>query len=376
MKILWLCNMPSPYRVDFFNELNKSSNIDIFVCFDTLGSINRNKKWFDNKKINFDYKKIKGIKYFKDEIIGMSQIIQILKRKNDHLVVVGNYSTISGITSIFFLKLLNIKFVINADGGFIQSDENKFKFLLKKALISSAYYWLSSGEETTKYLLHYGATKKRIKKYNFSSYYKNEILKKPVPISHKNNIRHKLLMSYKHIVIYVGSVAESKGIDTLLKACHNLNSEIGVYIIGGIPNENLKIIKEKIGNDNVHYIDFISKDLLIDYYKAADLLVFPTKSDVWGLVINEAMSNGLPIITTNKCIAGLELVKDSENGYIIEVGDHENLNKYINLILSSPEMKLSYSHSSLNKIKKYSIEDMANQHINIFREIQGDSIGK
>ena len=50
------------------------------------------------------------------------------------------------------------------------------------------------------------------------------------------------------------------------------------------------------------------------YYQAADMLVFPTREDIWGLVINEAMANGLPTVSTDKCVAALEMIKQGENG--------------------------------------------------------------
>ena len=53
----------------------------------------------------------------------------------------------------------------------------------------------------------------------------------------------------------------------------------------------------------------------------ADIFVHPTETDVWGLVINEAMAHGLPIITTDGCVAGLELVKNNDNGFIIPVNN-------------------------------------------------------
>ena len=66
---------------------------------------------------------------------------------------------------------------------------------------------------------------------------------------------------------------------------------------------------------NVFFFDFMNKELLFKYYQISDLFVLPTREDIWGLVINEAMANGLPIITTDKCVAGKELIND--NGYII-----------------------------------------------------------
>ena len=59
----------------------------------------------------------------------------------------------------------------------------------------------------------------------------------------------------------------------------------------------------------------------------------PTREDIWGLVINEAMAYGLPIITTDNCLAGLELIKNEENGYIIPVNNTELLAQYAKLQL-------------------------------------------
>ena len=71
-------------------------------------------------------------------------------------------------------------------------------------------------------------------------------------------------------------------------------------------------------NPQIKYCGFKTKEELADYYKAADLLLLPTRKDIWGLVVNEALSFGVPVITTKNCGAGLELIKDGVNGYIID----------------------------------------------------------
>ena len=67
-----------------------------------------------------------------------------------------------------------------------------------------------------------------------------------------------------------------------------------------------------------HFIDFLQTSELKQYYKLSDIFVLPTKYDVWGLVVNEAMSQGLPVISTSACVAAIELVSNGYNGYVID----------------------------------------------------------
>ena len=95
-----------------------------------------------------------------------------------------------------------------------------------------------------------------------------------------------------------------------------------------------------------------------------------TKMDVWGLVINEAMMYSLPVITTDKCGAGAELVRNNENGYIIHVGDDNQLVEKSNYILSDSMITKRFGEKSYSIIKNYSIENMAETHIKMFEKIE------
>ena len=147
----------------------------------------------------------------------------------------------------------------------------------------------------------------------------------------------------------------------------SLSRKYYLYIIGGNGSEYLELVRE-YDLDNIEFVEFLNKDKLREYYLAADLFVLPTREDIWGLVINEAMACGLPIITTTNCIAGLELVVDDENGYLVEVEDDEALAERIQRILSNNDLKDSMSINSLKRIKDYTIEEMAKKHIEVLSE--------
>lgn len=363
-KILFLTNIPSPYRVNFFNELGKYC--DLTVLFERKDSEERDSKW-NNKKINnFTGIFLKGIKRNPDGAF-CPQVVKYLKRELYDVIIVGGYSTPTGMLAIDYLRLKKIPFILNTDGGFIKED-NFFKKRIKKRYISSADFWLSTGSETTKYLEHYGANSKKIFDYPFTSLFKRDILKKPNNDYDKKLLKVKLSISEDKAIVTVGQFIHRKGFDILLKAAKNISENTGIYIIGGKATPEYVELKDKLKLKNVHFVEFLTKKELNDYYEASDLFVLPTREDIWGLVVNEAMAYGLPIITTDKCIAGLELVEDYQNGFIVPSDNPNSLALKINEILDDSSLRKKMAENNLEKVKNYTIENMAESHYNFFKE--------
>ena len=102
-------------------------------------------------------------------------------------------------------------------------------------------------------------------------------------------------------------------------------------------------------------------------------MVNQTSSDFWGLVINEAIAMGLTIITTKMCIAGTELIKDDWNGYLVDVGDIEGMYERMKFILENDNIRYMMGSNSLEKIKWYTLEKMAEVHINHLRRISDEN---
>ena len=173
------------------------------------------------------------------------------------------------------------------------------------------------------------------------------------------------------LILAVGQFIYRKGFDVLLNAYKDLSNDVSICLIGGeVTNEYKNIVKTNYMK-NVIFIDNISKEKLVQYYLAADLFVLPTREDIWGLVINEAMAKGLPIITTDKCIAGIELVKDFENGFIVPADSESELLKLTNLLLNDEYLRRRISLNNLIKIRNYTFEKMVEQHLQIFSR-EGD----
>lgn len=79
------------------------------------------------------------------------------------------------------------------------------------------------------------------------------------------------------------------------------------------------------GEAVVHLRGFAQYDELPKYYALAECLILPSQKDTWGLVVNEAMASGLPVIVSRRCGCAQDLVRDRENGYLIDPFDVEDI---------------------------------------------------
>lgn len=342
----------APYRVQLYSEIGKQC--DLYVCFEQMRGLGRDEKWYDESFANFYLMKLKKwdapLKSIKRDV---------LKHVRDicpDVVISYEYHTNTALLLMSYCLKKRIPYIINIDGAFVSKS---FKDIVKKTFISQASGFISSGTMAQQYLLHYGAKENRIHFNHFTSLHKEDILKELPSAEEKTRARQAKGILEKQVVLSIGQFIHRKGYDILLKAAASLNKDVGVYIIGGKVTQEYRQIVDELKLKNVHFIDFMKPDELKDYFIAADLFVHPTREDVWGLVINEAMAYGLPVVTTDRCIAGIELIKNDINGYIVPVESYELLYRAIDNILSDDNKRNCMAAENLNAIREYTYETSA-----------------
>lgn len=361
-RVLFLTNYPSPYRVCFFDELGKSMDVTVLFSDRIEEKKHRNADWYVRSSGSFKAVQLER----RAATIGSNDLcldVMDWVKKDFDAIVVSGYSNPTVILAMAYMRIQKIPFYMEVDGGLIR-EQGGFRYHVKKMLVSAANYWISSGDHTTDYLVHYGAKRERVLTYPFTSLWERDILPQPLTYEDKRQLRAGLDMPEKKIILYVGRFTEEKGMDALLDAASELDGDAGIYFIGGEAGEAHRALCREKNLKNVHFVGFKKKDELAEYYRAADLLVLPTYSDVWGLVVNEAMANGLPVVTTDRCVAGLELVRDGVNGYIVPVKDREALVEKVNAVLGSDYARMGAA--ALETIRTYTIENMAKTHVEIF----------
>lgn len=364
MKVLFLSNIPSPYRLDFFNELGKY--IDLTVIFEAERNYQLNEQWYSDTYTHFKAIFLKR-GAIEEKRVNWKVIKQINGPSQD-LIVVTNYAYFTELVALLYIKGRGFPYCLEIDGGIIRKEKPLLK-AFKKFLINNARAYISPSTSSDDYLAYYGADREIIYRYPFTSLFENDIIGRVPTDLEKMEYKKNLGVKEEKMVLSVGQFIHRKGFDVLLKATTQLPGEYGFYFVGGEPLPEYLDYVNKNELDNVHFVSFKSKDELRPYYLASDLFVLPTREDIWGLVINEAMACGLPVITTDKCVAGLELVENHVNGFIVSVERVDVLAQRIEDVLSHDQLAASMAKAGLEKIRPYTIENMAQRHLEIFRSI-------
>lgn len=358
-KILFITNVPAPYTVKFFELLGK--NYDLTVVYERKTASNREKEWFS--EVGKSYKEIylKGIK-FGEEAAFCIDVIRYLKMKFD-MIIIGNYSSPTGILTILSLLYMKKKFYIHVDGG-MKAEREGIKKYVKQFLLSHAEGFFSPGEITDEYIRFYAGESKKILHYSFSSVEQKEVVNRPLSNYQKKNIIKSLeplcdIKDDDFIIVSVGSIIPRKGYDILLKSIIPIKEKVIVFIIGGKESSALANIMQDNQMQKVFFIDFMEHSKIKEYLQSADLFILSTRYDIWGLVVNEALAAGLPIITSDMCVAGRQLVENDYNGYIFRSENYHELTRCIEKVMERPaSSRNEMAQRSIDIANKYTIEKM------------------
>ena len=181
--------------------------------------------------------------------------------------------------------------------------------------------------------------------------------------AHATEFQEKLRLAPRFI-LFVGRLVPEKGVFDLLEAYakleSSLRSEVGLVFAGdGVSREELAQQAKRISPGVVCFPGFAQRGDLAGLYALAETLVLPTHSDTWGLVVNEAMACGLPIIVSSVAGCTADLVEDGWNGYVVPPRDSERLSVAINSLVRQPDLRRQMSVRSLERIRNNSPEACA-----------------
>ena len=167
-------------------------------------------------------------------------------------------------------------------------------------------------------------------------------------------------LGYQKVVLSVGRLVKEKGGECLIRAFEKLSKEatdVALLIIGDGPERNkLEELCRNLRLHNVVFTGFVGRDNIAPYYLMSDVFVFPSirmrVHEEWGLVVNEAMSVGKPVIVSASVGCAYEVVEDGVTGYIIPDGNVNALYETMRKLICNDELRIRMGEEARNIIFK------------------------
>ncbi len=172
------------------------------------------------------------------------------------------------------------------------------------------------------------------------------------------NLKQRLNIKSGLVVLYLGQIVKRKGLDVLIEAFSAIEREIDDVFLVICGDGDFRPFCEHVAKQlkirHVRFLGTIPEKEIASYYRTADVFVLPScirpdqkiKVEGWGLVVNEALSMGLPVITTNVVGAAVDLVRNGFNGYVVKNGNVDDLCLALRRILENENLRKTMGENS------------------------------
>lgn len=358
MRVLIVFNHPAPYKVKLFNKL--SEKLDLFVIFERKYARNRPQEFYTDKEYSFKNMFFDN-GYIGDENSFTFKLKNFIKNnhKNYDLIIMNGYSTFSEQIAINYMIKHKIPYVLFINGGVIKENEPNFKRKLKRRYISNAMAYLSPNEQASLYLTFYGATK-AIAHYPYCTYFEKDIKKGSLSEQEISSLREKFNLPKGKLFISASNFIPRK--NNFLMFDVFKDSKYSLVLYGNGPEKEKYEEYLKTNNiSNVLIRDFVSVNELTEIMSCCDCFITLSKEDIYGHTTLEALSAGIPVISSDKVVSSLSVIKDFENGFIV------NTTYEIKEAMDRVDYK-NMSSKCIETAKQYSIEKEADA---IFEALKG-----
>jgi glycosyltransferase involved in cell wall biosynthesis len=329
-RVAILVGVPTPYREPLFERLARWEDYDIQVLY--CRDHQPGQQWHLGAPVyparyleNFAPERWHGRLLVGAINLGVWRELRAFR---PDAVIIYGYNTATTLLAILWVITHRIPLLMRTDSN-VLAELGKphltlaLKRLFLRWLTRRVSAFLCVGTMNSQYWQFYGATPEKILLARYAVYNERFQTQADHYRVSRQTIRGENGWRQRYLLLYVGRLVGEKRVDVLIEALRRLStkrSDIGLVIVGDGPErERLERLAQAM--PYVYFAGFQDQSDLPKYYGVADIFVLPSEWEPWGLVVNEAMASGLPVIATRKVGAARDLIIEGENGYLVPEND-------------------------------------------------------
>jgi glycosyltransferase involved in cell wall biosynthesis len=228
----------------------------------------------------------------------------------------------------------------------LQSRAHRLMFPLTRYVYRHADAIVVYGDHVKRYLISEGVPAERI----FSAHHAvdNAAYDVAIAAADRRALRDQLRAGDRKIVLYLGRLEAGKGLDYLVDAFAAADDERALLVLAGEGSERPHLeqrVRDRGIAERVRFVGYVPSDQTMAYYAIAWVYVLPSITiplfkEPWGLVVNEAMNQGTPVIASDAVGAAAGgLVQDGDTGFVVPERDAPAITRALNRVLGEPGLR-------------------------------------
>jgi glycosyltransferase involved in cell wall biosynthesis len=176
--------------------------------------------------------------------------------------------------------------------------------------------------------------------------------------------------------LFVGQLIKRKGVEEMVNALEKWNdtaeTPIRLIVAGDGPEGDQLSRLKPLSMIDLEMLGSVEYDKIGELYRESDLFIFPTLGDEWGVVVNEALANHVPVIGSLYSQAVEELIVEGENGWLFYPDKEEEFEQVLRKALTtSPEKLLEMKQSTRQALQKVTVDVAVQNMVKAMNSVSG-----
>jgi glycosyltransferase involved in cell wall biosynthesis len=363
-RLVILTEIISPYRIPLFNNLVRHPGIDLHVIFlaETDPSLREWKVYKEEMGFSYQVLPSRRMRVGGHSALLNRGVFAALTAAAPDAILCGGYNYIASWQTLLWARTHNVPVLLWSESHLHELRRNRpWVEFLKDEFLRGCSGFVVPGQVAREYL--------RARKIGDAVIFTAPnavdnalfIAAAAAVRAHAATRRAELNLPERYF-LFVGRLVREKGVFELLSAYAKLEDalrlQVGLVFAGdGAVRHQLQEQAAAVSPGVIRFAGFVHREPLAAYYALAETLILPTYTDTWGLVVNEGMACGLPVILSTAAGCAGDLVKDNWNGLLVPPRDIASLAAAMERLASRPDVRASMSRNSFTHIGAYSPEE-------------------
>lgn len=344
MRIVLLTEIPSPYRIPLFNAL--AERVEFRALF--LARADPRRPFFElyPDEWRFDHRFLpgRGLRVGGRFVVLNRGVVRALRAFAPDAVSVGGWNEPAFWQAFLWCSTRRVPLLVWVESTARDVRPQRASLeLAKRLMVRGAAGFFVPGQAAAAYVRSLGVADERI-----------EIAPNAVDEAIFARAAHAREGRETCTFLYVGRFDPEKGLDMLLRAFERVPGELVLAGSGG-EEERLR----GLASNRVRFLGPLAREELVDWYARADVFVLPSRSEPWGMVLNEAAAAGLPLVATEAVGAAHDLIEDGVNGFRTPSGDEAALAEAMRRLAEDESLRTAAGARSRELARRFTPEAWA-----------------